>query len=244
MKTVLITGASSGIGLALAKEYVARGWLVIAGGRDEQRLAKLCEQSQVTPLIGDLSDEAQVIEMAKQLPNVDMIILNAGTCEYVDQPLEFDAALFKRVIDTNLIAVAYCLAHWLKKIKPQGQLAFTSSSASMLPLPRAQAYGASKAAVTYLAKTLNLDLAPYGIDVSVINPGFVQTPLTDKNDFSMPGMIDSQQAAARIANGLDKRTHQINFPKRLTWFLTLLGALPFSWWRAFAVRFLIRKDIA
>lgn len=244
MKTVLISGASSGIGEALAINFANDGWMVFAGGRNQQRLDALCQaHSNIQSLVGDVVDESQVITLAEQLPPLDMLILNAGSCEYINDPMQFDAALFKRVIDTNLISVAYCLAHWLPKVKEHGQLALTSSSASFLPLPRAQAYGASKAALTYLANTLSIDLAPHHIDVSVINPGFVKTPLTDRNDFSMPGIVTTEHAAKTIVKGLAKRKHTINFPTTFTIILSLISLLPFSWWRAFAVRFLIKKDI-
>ena len=243
MKTVLISGASSGIGEALALTLASNGWKVFAGGRNEERLNDLCQKNtNIEAIIGDVVDESQVINMAQRLPALDMLILNAGSCEYINEPMAFDAALFKRVIDTNLVSVAYCLEHWLPKVKKYGQLAFTSSSASFLPLPRAQAYGASKAALTYLAQTMSIDLAPHHIDVTVINPGFVKTPLTDKNDFDMPGMVNVTQAAQAIIKGLDKRKHIINFPTTFTVILSLIASLPFSWWRTFAVRFLIRKD--
>lgn len=243
MRTVLISGASSGIGEALALTLASNGWKVFAGGRNEERLNQLCQKNtNIEAIVGDVVDESQVIAMAQRLPALDMLILNAGSCEYINEPMAFDAALFKRVIDTNLVSVAYCLEHWLPKVKEYGQLAFTSSSASFLPLPRAQAYGASKSALTYLAQTMSIDLAPHHIDVSVINPGFVKTPLTDKNDFDMPGMVNVTQAAQAIIKGLDKRKHIINFPTTFTVILSLIASLPFSWWRTFAVRFLIRKD--
>lgn len=242
MKTILITGASSGIGKSLAQHYSEHGWQVIAGGRNEQALNELASQyANVTPLVADLCDEQAVINAAAHLSKLDVMLLNAGSCEYVDDPVHFDAALFQRVINTNLMTVAYCLNHWLCKVKQGGQLAFTSSSASFLPLPRAQAYGASKAALSYMARTLSIDLAPHNIDVSVINPGFVETPLTDKNDFPMPGRISSEDAAKAIYHGLSKRRHTINFPSFFTLVLSMLAGLPFSWWRAFAIRNLIRK---
>jgi len=242
MKHILITGASSGIGKSLALLYAQKGWQVIAGGRNQQALNDLVAQFEnITPLVADLCDESAVIEAAELLPSLDLLVLNAGSCEYIDQPLAFDSALFQRVINTNLMTVAYCLNHWLSKVKQGGQLAFTSSSASFLPLPRAQAYGASKAALSYMAKTLSIDLAPHDIDVSLINPGFVQTPLTEKNDFPMPGSVSSEQAALAIFHGLNKRRHTINFPSVFTSIMSTLALLPFSWWRLFAIRYLVRK---
>lgn len=242
MKKILITGASSGIGLALAHFYAEQGWQVIAGGRNTQALNEIAQTyDNITPLVADLCDEAAVQAAAHDIPALDILLLNAGSCEYVDEPMNFDSSLFKRVVDTNLVAVAYCLNHWLCKVKQGGQLAFTSSSASFLPLPRAQAYGASKAALSYLAKVLSIDLAPHHIAVSLINPGFVQTPLTDKNDFPMPGRITTDEAALAIYRGLSNRRHTINFPSLFTFIMSTLALMPFSWWRAFAIRYLVRK---
>lgn len=245
MKRVLITGASSGIGRAVAIGYATLGWQVYAGGRSEERLTSLCAcYPSIVPVIANVCVETEVAQVVDMLPALDLLILNAGSCEYIDDAKHFDGALFKRIIDTNLISVGYCLAHWLPKVKHGGQLALTSSSASFLALPRAQAYGASKAALSYLARTLSIDLAAADISVSLINPGFVETPLTNKNDFPMPGIVTTEHAAAMIIKGLKQRKHTINFPCIFIFVLSFLSLLPFSWWRAFAIRFLIRKTPA
>ena len=109
-------------------------------------------------------------------------------------------------------------------------LAIVSSSVSWLPLPRAEAYGASKAALDYLADTLRLDLASKGIGVTLIRPGFVQTPLTAKNDFPMPCLVTVEEASRAIMDGLTAGRHQIHFPRRFIWLLRLLGALPVGLW--------------
>ncbi len=109
------------------------------------------------------------------------------------------------------------------------QLALMSSSVVMLPFPRAEAYGASKAGISYLAQSLRLDLAHKGIDVSEIRPGFVKTPLTDKNDFAMPMRISADKAANTIIQALAARRRLIAFPGRFIWLLTLLSWLPRSW---------------
>ena len=242
MKTVLITGASSGIGRAIAIGYARLGWQVYAGGRSEERLASLCAcYSSIVPVVANVCVENEISYTVDMLPALDLLILNAGSCEYIDDAKHFDGALFKRIIDTNLVSVGYCLAHWLPKVKRGGQLALTSSSASFVPLPRAQAYGASKAALSYLAKTLSIDLAVDEISVSLINPGFVETPLTNKNDFPMPGIMTTEHAALMIIKGLEQRKHTINFPPFFTFVLSFLSLFPFSWWRAFAIRFLTRK---
>lgn len=236
-KTVLITGASSGIGKALALAYAEMGYLVYAGGRNQQRLDELVlENANIKPLVCELTNKKALIAVSGDLPQLDILILNAGNCEYINDAVNFDSDLFARVITTNLISVGYCLEAWLKLVKPGGQLVLTSSSAQFLPLPRAEAYGASKAGLSYLAKTLSIDLQNSHIDVSLIHPGFVATPLTDKNDFPMPSIISTAQAADYIVEGINKRKAEINFPKHFTYLMKLISLLPFSIWKKLATR--------
>ena len=235
--SILITGASSGIGRALALHYANAGYQVWAGGRSMDKLQQLCNTHQnIIPLLCDLTDFDAVKANASQLPALDILLLNAGTCEYIDDAKQFDGALFHRVISANLIAIGYCLEAWLPLVKQGGKLALTSSSASFLPLPRAEAYGASKAAVSYLARTLSIDLKKDDIHVSVIHPGFVKTPLTDKNDFSMPFLTSPEKAADIIFKGIDNHKNEIHFPKVFTWLLKAFALLPFPLWKLFAVR--------
>lgn len=238
MKTVLITGATSGIGEALCCHYQAQGYAVIACGRKPEKLAELASYSNVTTLAVDLCDEQQVMQKMGQLGSLDLVILNAGSCEYMDDVKHFDGQLFARVLTNNVISMGYCLAALLPQIPPGGQLALVGSSASYLPFSRAQAYGASKAAVAYLARSLALDLKSHHIDVSLVSPGFVKTPLTDKNDFAMPMQISAQEAASRIATGLHRRVFDLHFPKRFTLILKALALLPDSWWRFISTRIL------
>ena len=169
-------------------------------------------------------------EVAAGLPRLDLLILNAGNCEYMDVAEGFDSALFARVIETNLVATGHTLAAFLPRLAAGSRLAIVSSSVSWLPLPRAEAYGASKAALDYLAATLRLDLAALGIGVTLIRPGFVQTPLTAKNDFPMPCLVTVEEASRAIMGGLAAGRHQIHFPRRFIWLLRLLGALPTGLW--------------
>ncbi|WP_076417072.1 SDR family NAD(P)-dependent oxidoreductase [Colwellia sp. UCD-KL20] len=235
MKTILITGASSGIGAATALLYAQNGFTVFAGGRNQQRLNELSVQHEnITTFSCDLTNKENIKNITIAFPPLDILLLNAGGCEYIDDAVNFDGDLFARVITDNLISIGYCLDVWLKLIKPNGQLAITSSCASFLPLPRAEAYGASKAALNYLAKTLAIDLTPQKINVSVINPGFVETQLTNKNTFSMPCIITSDSAAQYIFKGLSRKKTEINFPKRFTYSLKLLALLPFFIWKSLA----------
>ncbi|MGU5766237.1 SDR family NAD(P)-dependent oxidoreductase [Aeromonas allosaccharophila] len=236
---VLITGATSGIGFQLALDYRRAGWQVWGCGRDGERLLALGRHG-ITPLQFDGRDASAVSEAAAGLPQVDLVILNAGNCEYMDVAEGFDGALFARVIETNLVATGHALAAFLPLLGAGGRLAIVSSSVSWLPLPRAEAYGASKAALDYLADTLRLDLAGKGIGVTLIRPGFVQTPLTAKNDFPMPCLVTVEEASRAIMAGLTAGRHQIHFPRRFIWLLRLLGALPTGLWLRFG-RTLVSK---
>ncbi|MBD1584050.1 SDR family NAD(P)-dependent oxidoreductase [Pseudoalteromonas sp. S16_S37] len=227
MKRVLITGATSGIGRGLAEQY-AKDHIVYACGRNEQALGELAKIDNVTPLQIDVTNLAEIQSQCAHIAALDILILNAGNCEYIDDAKHFDSALFKRVVEVNLLSLGYCLEVLLPKVKNGGQLVIVSSSAAFLALPRAQAYGASKAGATYLAQSLAVDLDD--IDVSVVHPGFVKTPLTDKNDFPMPMAVSVEQATKAIMQGIAKRRKEIHFPKRFTFILKLLQLLPFSLW--------------
>lgn len=154
----------------------------------------------------------------------------------MDEPLLFDSSLFKRVIETNVIGTGYCLEGVIGNIKQGGQLAIVSSSVTLLPLTRSEAYGASKAALDYLTRTLAIDLSPKGIAVSLIRPGFVDTALTQKNTFSMPGIITGKQACKYIMQGLEKRKLEINFPKAFFFIMNILSLLPNALWRRLAIK--------
>lgn len=232
----LITGASSGIGHELAKLYGKHGWHVYACGRNEQALNNFGRLTQIESLVFDITDKQAIKQTTERLEDLDLVVLNAGTCLYVDDAKHFDGELFEQVIQVNLIAVGHCLAALLPKVRPGGRIVLVSSSAGFLALPRAEAYGASKAAMTYLAQTLSVDLAKYNIEVSVVHPGFVKTPLTDKNDFEMPMRITAEQAAIAIKKGIDKRKFEICTPKRFTYLLKFFALLPFSLWRKMALR--------
>ena len=134
--------------------------------------------------------------------------------------------MFERVLRTNCIGIANCLQLLIPKVKPGGIIGLMGSSSSYLPLPRAEAYGASKAAIEYLSRTLQISLKSSDIHVSYIAPGFVETPLTDKNDFPMPMRVDVKFASERIRAGLAARKQEIHFPSRFTSILKLISILP------------------
>lgn len=229
----LITGASSGIGRQLAKLYAANGWQVYAVARSADKLHDLATDNNITALPLDLTDNCAIEAVAQQLQQdgvvLDLVLLNAGTCEYVDATaLELDA--FERTFAINFHAVVAATKFFMPLLKASlaPQLAIVSSMAHFFPFTRAEAYGASKAAVSYFADSLRLDLAETGISVHLIEPGFVDTPLTQKNDFAMPFLVPVEQAAERIYNGLKAGKSRIRFPRRLGYLLKLLSLLPYN----------------
>lgn len=225
MMTVLITGASSGIGAGLAKSWADDGWHVIACGRDPARLEALHQHNpNITLRLFDMTDAAACHQALAGI-KADLVVLCAGTCEYLDGGI-VDAALVERVINTNFLGPVNCLAALQPQLVSGNRVVLVSSMAHWLPFPRAEAYGASKAALTWFANSLRLDWEPKGIAVTVVSPGFVDTPLTRKNDFAMPGRVSVDSAVEAIRNGLAKEKNHIAFPTRLSLTLGLLAALP------------------
>jgi NAD(P)-dependent dehydrogenase (short-subunit alcohol dehydrogenase family) len=234
-RRIWLTGASSGIGLALAQELLQAGHHVALTARNVEPLEELDRRfpRQVLLAPGDMTEPAQVSGIGERIAQVwgavDTVILNAGTCEYIDAR-QFDAQLVERVVRTNLIATAYCVqeALHLLRLGNQPHLVGVASSVAFLPLTRSEAYGASKAGLRYLLRSLRIDLAREGIDVTVVSPGFVDTPLTRKNDFPMPMSWPAPKAARFIARRLEKpgRPLEIAFPWAFILILKLLALLP------------------
>ncbi|AQP98510.1 short-chain dehydrogenase [Pseudoalteromonas aliena] len=224
----LITGATSGIGEQLAIKYAQMGDTVIACGRNSEKLAELAKHENIQACKFDATNLQEIKEATIGFPHFDRVILNAGNCEYIDDARNFDSALFERVINVNLLSMGYCLEALLPKINTGGQLVLVSSSATYLPLPRSEAYGASKAGVSYLAKSLAVDLND--VDVTLVHPGFVKTPLTNKNDFPMPMAVTAEKAADYMIKGIHKRRKDVHFPYRFTLILKALRILPLPLW--------------
>ncbi|GGY81822.1 SDR family NAD(P)-dependent oxidoreductase [Marinobacter zhanjiangensis] len=234
--TIWLTGATSGIGECLAYQLIGDGHSLVVTGRRQQALDELVQRApeRVTAAAADTTDTDQVRHAASALDEVDPVdvaILNAGTCEYLDIR-QFDSELIGRNIDTNVMGTVRCIEQALPRLRrtrrlgKPAALVIVGSSAWWFPFTRAEGYGASKAALAYLAQSLRADLAREGIEVFLVSPGFVKTPLTDQNDFPMPFLIQPEDAANRIIKGLKKGRHNIEFPKRFTWTIRLLGNLP------------------
>lgn len=239
---VLITGGTSGLGEALFYRYITEGYDVIACGRNQNKLEQLQQvaskdsNNQFLTLNFDITDEKAVAEKSSSIDAIDVLILNAGDCQYIDDVMKFDHNAFVSVVSTNLLSVSALLKHFLPKVKRGGQIVLVSSSVTIMPFTRAQAYGASKAGLDYLAKSLRLDLIPHQIGVTLIHPGFIKTPLTDKNDFAMPFMLSAYDAAFRVFEGVEKRKRYLHFPKRLTLLLKIFSFLPDIIWQKIMLR--------
>ncbi len=229
-ESVLITGATSGIGKQLALDYALAGWKVIACGRNQAVLSELEASSQnIATLRFDITDYEQTQTVLNALPfTPETWMFNAGGCEYMDDGL-VDAQLMARVMNVNVVGVANCVEACQSQFERGHRVVIVGSIASEIALPRAEAYGASKAAVSYFARTLAVDLKAKGIKVVTVFPGFVETPLTDKNTFDMPMIISVNQASEAIRKQLDAGKSYIYFPARFTGILRFISLLPYSW---------------
>jgi len=227
-KVVWLTGASKGIGFSLAKKLYKEGANLILSARDTSTLIDFPEALLINC---DVSIRQQILSAVDQIiehyGKLDCIILNAGNAEYVDVT-HFESAIYERMESVNFMSQVYaveaCLPHLRNSQQPL--IVAMSSSVAWQGLSRGHAYSASKAASLNFFQGLALDLVKESIPVCVICPGFVKTPLTDKNDFPMPGLISSDNAAERIFKGISKLKIEIHFPKRFTWFLRLISMLP------------------
>lgn len=234
-RNVWIIGASSGIGRALAVALDKRGCRLFLSARSKDKLKGLNRElgglHGVFPL--DVTDHAGFAKTAQKVfddaGHIHSVIFMAGA--YTPMKifnLDMDAA--RKIVDVNLMgalnAVDIVMPLLAGQEDGQKQVAFCASVAGYRGLPNAQPYGATKAALNNLAESLRVEYAGRGVDVRVINPGFVRTPLTDKNEFEMPMIIEPGAAATAIADGLEKGAFDINFPKKFTLFLRLLRILP------------------
>ncbi|GFD74264.1 MULTISPECIES: SDR family NAD(P)-dependent oxidoreductase [Alteromonas] len=224
MKTILITGATSGIGKALAIHAAKEGYRVIACGRNKDALDELSSNSNIDACqfdVTDLEDARRALSAVK----FDIAVLNAGTCEYVDID-NFEPDMFRRVFEPNFFGVVNCVDALLPKLQQGDKLVIVDSMARLLPFTKSQAYGASKAALHYFTKSLEVDLHHKGIKVQAVSPGFVETPLTDKNDFEMPMKISAEEAAQAMLAGIENDKQTVFFPRIFGFILRFMHILP------------------
>jgi short-subunit dehydrogenase len=239
---VWVIGASYGIGAAIARQLIDAGARVALSARSGDLLQAIAKGSsaRVEPL--DFTQPAAVRKVAQALAKdwggIDLALIVAGT--HVEMRADtFDLKQATRLIEINVIGVLNCLDAVLPTLLAQnrGGVAIVSSVAGYRGLPRSLIYGPTKAALINLAESLYIDLAPRGIGVYLINPGFVDTPLTQKNDFRMPALIPADEAARLTLAGIAAGEFEIHFPKRFTQWLRLLRSLPYPAYFAAVRRF-------
>ena len=236
-KVIWVTGASSGLGRSLALGLAAQGHSVIASARNEESLVSLEKLSEsIIALPCDITDEKSVkaaqAKISANFTCLDQVILNAGNCEYLEFP-DPDWTAIRRVMKVNYFGTINCLQMALPLLRQSAvarpHIVVIASQVTNAPFAKAEAYGASKAALQYFFSSLRVDLAPENIDVSVVNPGFVDTPLTRKNDFEMPFLMDVDDAAQRIIKQIESRPRIYSFPRRLRALLLTSRLMPGLW---------------
>ncbi len=246
---IWITGASSGLGQQLALKLAELENHVLISGRNREVLESMARQRpNLTPVVADLADPQSAdrlrVDLRQHVEYLDRMILNAGTCEYfdVDEP---DWSMMERVMQVNYLGTVRSLQAGLPLLRLSSgarHIVAMGSQASRVAFPRAQAYGASKAAVSYFMEAMAVDLARENIAVTTIEPGFVDTPLTRRNDFPMPFMLSAEEAADLIIKKLPGRCRTLRFPRRLSVFLALGSACPALWHKLVAPRLVREKS--
>jgi short-subunit dehydrogenase len=232
-RTIWITGASSGIGRSLAQLYAERGDAVAISARSAEALQSVAAGSaniHAYPL--DITDPDAVSATAQQIAAdhgpIDLAVLSAGVWSQMGID-EFDTAKIRKGMEVNFGGTINCVGAVIGPMMARraGHIAIVASVAGYVGLPQSLAYGPTKAALISFAETLKPDLDRYGVGVSVVNPGFVETPMTAKNDFEMPYIMSAEDAAQRIATGLDRGNFEIAFPWQLVSSLKALRKLPY-----------------
>ncbi|MBT0958260.1 SDR family NAD(P)-dependent oxidoreductase [Alphaproteobacteria bacterium KMM 3653] len=229
-ETIWIIGASDGIGAALAQEWAGRGARVILSARSEDRLRELAgrlgpEHIALPMDVSDGESRAAASAEVAALGPVDRIVHLAAIYD-PGKIAEIDPETAARIVEVNLTGSFHIAQLAPPLLRAGGQLALCGSVAGYIGLPQGQIYSATKAGVINLAESLRAEMSGR-YDVRLISPGFVDTRLTQRNDFTMPAMVTPRKAALAIIDGLNKRRFEVHFPRRLTLVMKLLSALPY-----------------
>lgn len=229
-KTAWVTGASTGIGREIARQLAAAGVRVAVSARSAEKLSGFGPGVVAVPL--DVTDadacRAAVNRIESELGPLDLVVLGAGT--YTPVAIDsIDPMVFSHTMDTNYMGVVNCLAAVAPPMlaRGSGHISWIASVAGYVGLPKAAAYGPTKAALINLAESLAPEMKLRGVHISVINPGFVATPLTAQNDFKMPFLLQPEDAARRSIDGLKSGRFEIAYPRRFVAILRALKALPY-----------------
>ena len=232
-KKIWITGASSGIGKALAEKFALEGWKVAVSARRKEILSEMAKNENISSYPLDVTNQDQVSDTFAKIINnfesLDLCVFSSGTYDpKLEQEINIKQNKF--VMETNFFGVLYCIKSVEKyfKDKKDGHISIVSSVAAYRGLPNSSGYGPSKAALTNLSESLYFDFKKHNVRISLVSPGFIKTPLTDKNEFSMPFIKSPEFAAEKMFNGLTRgKAFEIHFPKALTIFLKVLRVLPY-----------------
>jgi len=238
-RRVWLVGASSGIGAAVAVELHRRGARLALSARSPDKLKALGIANALL-LPCDATDPASLAAARKDLlaamGGIDLVVYLAG--DYVPMRADnFDLAVAEKVVAVNFNGAMRLAATVLPDLHAGGGIAFVASVAGYRGLPKALCYGPGKAALIHFAECLYLDLEAKGIGVWVVNPGFVSTQLTAKNDFTMPALRTPEQAAVAMVDGFADGRFEIHFPKRFTRLMKLFAHLPYRWYFPLIRRF-------
>jgi len=239
-KIAWITGASSGIGYALALRLSRRGWMVAASARGRAGLDRLVAEmpNRIRAFELDVTDASAAAETVRQIEAdmgpIDLAVLNAGSY-FPTTAEDFSIANFRRTVEVNLMGEVNCMGGVVPSMlsRRSGHIVLMGSLTAFVGLPTAASYGATKAALNSVAQAFKPDFERFGITISVINPGFVKTPLTDKNRFPMPFLIGVDAAVDHIMRGIERQRFDISFPWQMSFLVRLLAALPD--WAKFAI---------
>jgi len=243
-KKIWITGASSGIGKALALKFAKENWQVAISARRKILLDELAQNQNISSFPLDVTNDSLVkttfSEILRDFKNIDLCVFCSGA---YDPKLEkeINKEQIKKIMNVNFFGVLNCIkvVEDYFKGKNAGHISVVSSIAAYRGLPNSSGYGPSKAALTNLTESLYFDFKKHNVRVSLISPGFIKTPLTNQNTFSMPFIKTPEFAANKIYIGLTTSTSfEIHFPKELTLFLKFLRILPYR-----AYLFLINKFV-
>ncbi len=237
-KTILITGASSGLGRELAIQYAKPGVTLYLTARNKTRLLETvvsCETKGASVLSRDIDIKDKkalknwILE-CDRLKNIDLVIANAGISAGTFGGTEPDEQVYD-IYETNIFGVLNTIEPIIPAMQERksGQIALISSMSSFIGMASCPAYSSSKACITSYGEGLRGYLKYHGVGVSIVCPGFIKTPLTDKNQFVMPFIMPSEKAAKKIINGISKNKGMIAFPFIMYFALKILRLLPFSW---------------
>ncbi len=246
-----ITGASSGIGAAVALELARRGWTVAVTARRTDALEAVAREAESLPgrivaHAGDVTDEQAMRDIVEAVETVHgpiaLAFLNAGVAPGPTGG-PFEPANVKAAMAVNLFGVARGLSAALAPMtqRGRGQIAVNASLVGYRGLVGAAAYGASKAAAIHLCEALYLDCRRAGIRLQLVNPGFVDTPMTRRNRFAMPFLMSVEESARRIVDGFERGGFEITFPRRLAWILKAARLLPYPVYFALLSRVVDRQ---